>query len=152
MALTLKEKAHNARIYRATHKNQTRAYRVANRSRHAAQAAAKRAQCPIQFLVRVARHRAKKQGLPFDLHNFISRLEEQYRRGCELSGVPFVLGKRKIGPYSASLDRKIPSLGYVFSNVRLICFCLNASFGAWGEEITFEIFKAWEAKRCSDGL
>lgn len=33
-----------------------------------------------------------------------------------------------------SIDRVIPNLGYVYSNIRIVCFGMNAALGDWGED------------------
>lgn len=46
-----------------------------------------------------------------------------------------------------SLDRIKPELGYIKSNVRLICFGLNAALGNWGEEIFLLFARAMISKQ-----
>lgn len=100
---------------------------------------------PARVLAVGARSRALKAGVPYDLDRHLPELEKLMARGCALTGLPFSTGKR--GPLSASLDRKHPEKGYVFSNVRPVCWCLNAALGNWGEAPTLEIFEAWRARR-----
>lgn len=93
-------------------------------------------------LVSGARTRARNKSLPFNLDNHIEEIRERLTAGvCELSGVSFTW--KAGGPYSPSFDRKIPKLGYTYSNIRIICWCLNSAFGYWGEEATIPIMKAF---------
>lgn len=95
-----------------------------------------------RVLIANARRRAEKKGLPFDLDKHSMELEQRLRaKVCELSGLPLDRSKHN-GPYFPSLDRIIPSLGYVYSNIRVICFALNTAFGSWGEAETLKIFQA----------
>lgn len=101
-------------------------------------------------LVTSAKPRARKKGLPFDLDQHIPEIQARINTGvCELSGLPFTpRGKNgKMGPLSASLDRIKPELGYVYSNIRIICWALNIAFCNWGEDVSRLIFRAMERKK-----
>lgn len=101
------------------------------------------------LLLNYAKDRAKRNNLAFDLDkDFV--LEKLSYGKCELTDLPFskqLSDKRGRNPMTPSIDRIKPELGYVKSNVRLICFGLNAALGNWGEE-TFLLFaKAMMNKR-----
>jgi hypothetical protein len=97
----------------------------------------------VDYLVSAIRNRAKQNGLAFDLDQWRPQLRERMAVGrCELSDLPFTLEQLR-APCSPSIDRISPSAGYVYTNVRLICWCLNAAFGAWGEVQTREVMIAW---------
>lgn len=71
-----------------------------------------------------AKARAKKAGLPFDI-------DKEYVRSlvpdvCPVLGTPFVFYGHKLRPDSPSLDRLIPSRGYVRGNVAVISQRANA--------------------------
>jgi hypothetical protein len=86
--------------------------------------------------------------LPFDLDQHRQALDDQIRKGCQLSGVPLdwsSKGRRVFN--SPSLDRKVAAEGYVFSNVRVICWALNAAFNEWGEEMMELVTRAWLERR-----
>jgi hypothetical protein len=101
---------------------------------------------PGDQMIRAAKHRAKKSGLPYDLDGHKLVLTDRLNRGCEVSGVPFqITGPRDWN--SPSIDRIRPELGYVYSNVRIIIWCLNSLFGYWGEENAATAAKAWLAKK-----
>jgi len=76
--------------------------------------------------VKTAEERARRKGVPFSLTAewAISR----YTGACELTGIPFVIGQRGSGPkpYSPSIDRIVPSLGYTPGNCRFILWAVNA--------------------------
>ena len=64
-----------------------------------------------------AKHRAKKQGLPFNIKPQDIKIPEV----CPLLGIPIVQRKGSGTNHgSPSLDRVIPSLGYVVGNIRVI--------------------------------
>lgn len=83
--------------------------------------------------------RAKRKGLPFDLP--LAYFEAALAVGkCELSGLAFEHGE--IGPFSISVDRIKPELGYVLGNVRAVLWCLNAALGDWGLEVFLPVARA----------
>jgi hypothetical protein len=86
---------------------------------------------PKTALIYRARQRAKKK-------NIICTITEndfEIPAVCPVLGIPLVRGKGEIGSASPSLDRLIPSVGYVPGNVvvmsaranRLKCDCTNAA-------------------------
>ena len=93
-------------------------------------------------MVRDAKRRSKRDKIPFSLNSLdlIDRLETGI---CELSGLPFVLGSNEQSPYSPSIDRIVPAMGYAPDNIRIICWSLNAAFGSWGEDETRKIMTTW---------
>jgi hypothetical protein len=99
-------------------------------------------------MISAARRTSKKKRLPYDLDR--AWLTEKLETGvCELTGIPFQLepldGGRQ-NPYTASLDRIIPSKGYVKSNVRVILWALNAAFNTYGEDVYAKIARVYLAK------
>ncbi len=92
---------------------------------------------------------AKQKNLPHDLT--LEWIKTKLDAGvCEITGIPFVLTPLDGGlqnPYTASLDRIIPSKGYVMSNVRMILWALNAAFNSYGEDVYAEIAKVYLAKK-----
>lgn len=94
-------------------------------------------------LLGAAKVRAKKYSVPFDLDtDFV--LAKLQVGSCELSGMPLLLGwqgkgKGRPSPLSPSLDRAIPSLGYVKSNVRLVCVAVNLLRGDWGDAMLLQV-------------
>lgn len=73
---------------------------------------------PINQLLSSAKTRAKKAGLPFDL-----TIEDiQIPEVCPVLGIPLIrnLGGSYPTPNSPSIDRIIPTLGYVRGNIAVI--------------------------------
>lgn len=62
------------------------------------------------------RLRAQKHGIPFDLLPEDVIVPER----CPVLGIPFVRGTKTLCDGSPTLDRMIPSLGYVRGNVTVI--------------------------------
>ena len=86
---------------------------------------------PFQLMVNAARTRARKRGVPCDIEaNYLLKLWETSKGVCPVSGHEMDLkiaeGQGKRSPYKASLDRIVPSRGYVPGNVRLVCWAVNA--------------------------
>jgi hypothetical protein len=77
------------------------------------------------YLIRKARERAKIDGIPCDLTADWGRA--RYTGKCEITGIPF---ERRYqcghSPFSASIDRIEPDLGYTQKNCRFILFGVNA--------------------------
>lgn len=98
----------------------------------------------VTVLLNYARDRARREGLPFDLSREFVR--KKLDRGvCELSGIGFRReppGRHKTHPYAPSLDRVTPALGYVESNVRLLCFAVNRARSDWGDDVLLAIAAA----------
>lgn len=68
------------------------------------------------------RHRAKKLGVPFDLVAADLVVPEL----CPVLGIPLVFRAGKNHPNGPSVDRIIPSLGYVKTNILIISYRANA--------------------------
>jgi hypothetical protein len=72
-----------------------------------------------------AKVRAKRDGVPFDIQPSDIMIPEN----CPIFGTPLVIaeGAGKKGPKdnSPSLDKRIPSLGYVKGNIEVISFKAN---------------------------
>ena len=100
------------------------------------------------YLCSRIRSRCLRRGLPFDLDKHLQELNVRISRGiCEISGMPLRLGAGKMDYNSPSLDRIIPSAGYVYANIRVVCFAMNAAMGNWGLEKTREIMTAWLGRK-----
>lgn len=93
--------------------------------------------------INAARQRCRKFGLPFDLDDYRKLLQARYDAGvCELSGLPFDMHASRQAWNAPSLDRIKPELGYVYGNIRVILFGLNAALGTWGEDRLVEMVEA----------
>lgn len=112
-------------------------------AREAKRKLTKRAQC----LIANARTRARNRGITFDLDGSEADFQRRIDAGhCELTGMAFDLspGRRFNSP---SLDRIIPAVGYVPSNIRIVCHAINAAMGTWGEEPIWRVFESWRSRR-----
>ena len=71
-----------------------------------------------------------------------------------MTGVKFDLEPLPEGrqnPYTASMDRIKPELGYVKTNVRMILWALNAAFNSYGEHVYADIARVFLAKNPTTG-
>ena len=85
----------------------------------------RRQQEPDRELWRRARKRAADRGVPFDLP-----IEDIFiPSACPVLGIPLEVGGPR-SPNSPSLDRIVPSRGYVTGNVRVISDLANRFKGA----------------------
>jgi hypothetical protein len=71
---------------------------------------------PVNYMLQNARQRAKKLGLPFDL----TRDDIVIPAKCPVLGYELKISDGKQSPNSPSIDRIIPSYGYVKGNIRII--------------------------------
>jgi hypothetical protein len=78
---------------------------------------------PWQHILRVAKSKAKKEGIPFNLKISDLVIPEV----CPVLGIKLVAynGENRKRNDRPTLDRMVPSLGYVKSNVRVISFRAN---------------------------
>ena len=99
--------------------------------------------------IRQAASRSKARGLPFDLYDHKELLFARFKKGCELTGLPFDFAvEGKGGAWnSPSIDRIKPELGYVYTNVRLILWSLNMTLANWGEDQFEQVARAWLARK-----
>jgi hypothetical protein len=99
----------------------------------------------ITALLNGAQDRARRGGYDFDLdREFIAK---KLAAGvCEYSGLPFERGASaedfRARPFAPSLDRIVPALGYVKSNVRMVCFAVNMALSDWGDDVFLRIAQA----------
>jgi hypothetical protein len=100
-------------------------------------------------LLASARQRAKKKKLHYALAPHAAQIARRVCRGkCELSGLPFVFSG---GPMAPSIDRiccvstVVWDKSYTLANTRIILWCLNASFGDWGQGVMMNVMA--EAQR-----
>jgi len=91
-----------------------------------------------------ARVRAKRRGLPFDLD--FADLEGlwQVQDGhCAISGIAFHDLRFDEAfvkyPFAPSLDRVVPTKGYVSGNVRLVCTAANFARNEWGDDVLRQV-------------
>lgn len=101
-----------------------------------------RATNPAQGMFNAAKRRAKENGLPFNIEIEDIVIPEF----CPALGIKLEVQKVILGPNSPSLDKMIPSLGYVKGNVAVISHRANRiKFDATEEEL--EGILAWMRSR-----
>jgi len=74
-------------------------------------------------MLRAARQRAAKRGIPCTIS--AEDIEKVWVDTCPILGIPLRLNEDKAGPDSPSLDKIIPSLGYVPGNIQVISNLAN---------------------------
>ena len=118
---------------------------AANRDHLKVRAAVRRLTKRAMCLIAAARVRARKKGLPFDLDLYPQQIDDALTWGkCQLSNVPFDLSPGRTFA-SPSIHRIRPELGYVRSNVLVVCQAMNTALGDWGEEPLKLIVRGWLA-------
>lgn len=101
-----------------------------------------------RYMLSNARQRATKGSLPFDLDR--EWLKEKLCGSCEVTRLPFDLNIRSRGkghhsPWSPSLDRKDPDLGYTKDNCRMVVWMYNAAKHVSSDEDVLKMTKAlWQ--------
>ena len=73
-------------------------------------------------MLQMARGRAKKEGLPCDLESIDDIPKPTH---CPVLGIELVMGTKRNGPNSPSLDKIIPELGYVKGNIGVVSLRAN---------------------------
>lgn len=101
-------------------------HREENRPVRKEKAVQSRIKVPWSKMYWAAKGRAKKKGVPFTIT--LDWAKARYAGVCELTGIPFVLGQRGSGPkpYSPSIDRIDPAVGYTPENCRFILWAVSA--------------------------
>ncbi len=80
-----------------------------------------------------AKQRAKKLGLEFSISREI--VDSWLKTGkCSVTGVPFDLSTDRDNPWSPSLDRINPKIGYTEFNSRLVTWIYNRAKGSGTDE------------------
>lgn len=102
----------------------------------------------ISHLVRSAKRRAQKSKLEFNISSeYLFLLWEKQNGKCAITHLDLIIptskGNGKASPYSPSIDRINPKLGYVENNVRLVCYATNCCLHNYGTEIFSVIAKAF---------
>lgn len=103
---------------------QKKAWYAANRDWQAALLAEDRTNRPQRYMLRAARYRAKRKGIPFS----ITEADITIPAVCPVLGIPLELaiGTGGAAPNSPSLDRLDSSKGYTADNVCVISYRANA--------------------------
>jgi hypothetical protein len=99
-----------------------------------------RREAPWYHLVKHARAKCNKSGVPFDLDNDWAR--SRWTGCCEMSGIPFEVCQSKQGMFCPSLDRIDHSRGYIKDNCRFILFGLNAFKQQSSDDVVLSVCRA----------
>jgi hypothetical protein len=123
-----------------------------------ARAAALRASGPTLYafattLLGSARERAEFKKLPIDIT--LPWVLEKLKAGrCEVTGLKFDLLREHEGlapgqmnPFSPSIDRSSPKLGYTEENARVVVWLYNAAKGSWTDADVLKMAEALIAKK-----
>lgn len=110
-----KNKGRYGRWYRAQREAQSDNY-LKTKETNKQRMAALWVDTPKKAMVYMAKHRAKKAGIPFNICADDFEIPEV----CPLLGIPLIRGIGSMTMNSPELDRIIPSLGYVKGNVWVI--------------------------------
>lgn len=95
----------------------------------------------IEFLVNRARGRAQSKGIEFSIsREWIERYALDFR--CAVTGIEFRIGIKVMNPFSPSIDRIDPSIGYTDENSRLVLMGYNALKGTGTDADVLEIAMA----------
>jgi hypothetical protein len=90
---------------------------------------------PGHFWFNTLKARARKKGLDFDLtEEFLTELLSA--KVCSVTGIQLEApghdrSRANRSPWSASVDRKDSSLGYLRDNVRVVCMMYNLARSDW---------------------
>lgn len=111
-------------VYRDARRKYMAAYRLSEAGLAANRRGANktRKRHPETVMVRAARRRATELGLPFD----ITPADVVIPEVCPVLGIPLAAGSGSACDSSPSLDRIVPSLGYVKGNIAVMSFRANA--------------------------
>lgn len=94
-------------------------------------------------LVGCIRTRAKNNGITFDLDKHTKLIQQRIDNGfCEMTGIAFDLDAN-MDFNSPSIDRIDPRKGYVYSNIRVVCFAINCALNKWGEGPLLQVVLGW---------
>ncbi len=95
---------------------------------------------PWKILIAMAKVRAKKIGVPFNLDD--TWAASRWTGCCEMAGLRFVLGKGGRGARSPSIDRIKPANGYTKENCRFVLWAINNAKGTGTDEDLCKIAEA----------
>lgn len=99
------------------------------------------------MLVWNIKKRAEKKFLDFDLDNHVGDIQARIDDGfCEMTGVPFDMQSSREWA-TPSIDRVDTYGGYLYSNIRVICYGMNIAMNTWGEEVLAERMAEWLERR-----
>ena len=102
-----------------------------------------------QQTARRAQHRSSARDLPCNIDPYVvDELLVLQEWRCAVSGIALAApgAESGRGPFGPSLDRIIPTLGYVRGNLRIVCNMVNFAMNEWGLENLLKLVEAMSAK------
>jgi hypothetical protein len=151
--LTCKRKSDRERAarHRKLRSEKFAAWRAKNREYLRQKGEERRRTKRAKVLLATIRTRARNRGLKYDLDSHVDEIQARIDAGvCEVSGFPLSLEPGS--PFNApSIDRKDPKRGYVYDNIRVVCYAVNCCLGDWGEGAFWQIVRKW-AEKDGDGI
>lgn len=95
---------------------------------------------PWYHIVRHAKTKSRAKNIPCDLT--YEWAKKRWTGFCEISGLKFEIGRSDAGCFSPSIDKIIPSLGYIQENCRFILFGINSLKGKENDDTVFKVCQA----------
>lgn len=92
-------------------------------------------------LLSAAQRRARRKGIQLTIK--VEDIAPALNRGvCAATGIPFVMDIGKgSSPYSPTIDRIDPNVGYIPTNIRVVVFIYNVCRNEWGDEVVIDFAK-----------
>lgn len=104
---------------------------------------------PWKTILRAVRDRAAKRGIVFSVSD--GWADKAYTGRCAITGVEFIVGRcveyHGPNPYSPSLDRIVPALGYTEDNCRFILHAVNMFKNTLSDSAMYDLAEALLANR-----
>lgn len=83
-----------------------------------------REKTPWKPLLEMAKARGRKKGTPCDIDN--AWASARWTSRCEITGIPFELGRARRGLFSPSIDQIDAGKGYTKDNARFVLWAINS--------------------------
>jgi hypothetical protein len=56
-------------------------------------------------------------------------------------------GTARIAPFAPTIDRVHADGGYAYGNIRIVCCCVNAALGQWGDSVFWQMIEEAAEKK-----
>lgn len=87
----------------------------------------------LKKIITDAKKRAKRKKLQFEIdYNYCLNIFNKQKGHCAISGRKLTLGNKGRLPNSLSIDRIVPSKGYIKGNIRFVVWAINVAMQEWG--------------------
>lgn len=122
-------------------------YYLDNKTKISSAGAVRRRLEPWRHIISNIRGRAEREGIPYDID--VEWGSETYTGRCEVTGIAFIKTDGNDGqmPFSPSIDRIVPALGYTKGNCRWVLFGINALKGSGTDADMWRIIMAAASQR-----